>query len=360
MKRSFYRRQVPPSRQAALEEKKTSLEELRLRIMNVMLYGAVTVGLIAVISNLVTDIPQGNWGVIAVYMVAYAGLLAVTFFRQQAASLARRLTPVVLILGFGILAALTWRAAFQAPDGRLHVTLLDVGTGDAILIQTPAGRYVLVNGGPSPASLSDGLGRRLPLGNRHLDWLVVAGPDNEDLSALPSIIARYPPENVLWAGPTGGTRAARELWQSLAAADVPLTRAQPGHRLDLRDGASLKALTVGSRGAVLLLEWQSFRMLLPLGLDFESMETLQAEYPGPYSALLLAEAGYAPLNPPEWITTLQPQVVLLSVGAGNPENLPSLETLQALEGYNLLRTDENGWIEVTTDGEKVWVEVERK
>ncbi len=82
MKRSFYRRQVPPSRQVAVEEKKSSLEELRLRIMNVMLYGAVTVGLIAVISNLMTDIPQGNWGVIAVYAVAYAGLLAVTFFRR--------------------------------------------------------------------------------------------------------------------------------------------------------------------------------------------------------------------------------------------------------------------------------------
>jgi hypothetical protein len=34
--------------------------------------------------------------------------------------------------------------------------------------------------------------------------------------------------------------------------------------------------------------------------------------------------------------------------------------LEALEGYNLLRTDRNGWIELTSDGQQMWVEVERK
>jgi hypothetical protein len=33
--------------------------------------------------------------------------------------------------------------------------------------------------------------------------------------------------------------------------------------------------------------------------------------------------------------------------------------LNAVKGYNLLRTDKNGWIEVTTDGEKMWVTVEK-
>jgi beta-lactamase superfamily II metal-dependent hydrolase len=40
--------------------------------------------------------------------------------------------------------------------------------------------------------------------------------------------------------------------------------------------------------------------------------------------------------------------------------LPSPETLEVLEGYNLLRTDQNGWIEINTDGRQMWVEVERK
>ena len=36
--------------------------------------------------------------------------------------------------------------------------------------------------------------------------------------------------------------------------------------------------------------------------------------------------------------------------------LPDLEVLEAIEGYNLLRTDRNGWIKLATDGEQLWVE----
>ena len=102
-------------------------------------------------------------------------------------------------------------------------------------------------------------------------------------------------------------------------------------------------------------------MLLPIGAEFESMEALgMGEDIGPVTALLLADSGYAPLNPPEWIQNLNPQVILLSVKAGNYDGLPSPETLEVTEGYTLLRTDQNGWIQITTNGEEMWVEVERE
>lgn len=53
-------------------------------------------------------------------------------------------------------------------------------------------------------------------------------------------------------------------------------------------------------------------------------------------------------------------VVLLSVSSGDRQSLPTLETLDAVQHYTLLRTDRNGWIELTTDGEQMWVEVERR
>jgi beta-lactamase superfamily II metal-dependent hydrolase len=79
----------------------------------------------------------------------------------------------------------------------------------------------------------------------------------------------------------------------------------------------------------------------------------------PVTALLLTDGGYAPLNPPEWIERWRPQVVLLSVAAGDQQGRPDPETLEALVGYTLLRTDQNGWMELSTDGEKMWVEVEK-
>jgi len=109
------------------------------------------------------------------------------------------------------------------------------------------------------------------------------------------------------------------------------------------------------------LEWEKFRVLLPIGLDFELLSSLESRSDlKEVTALMLAEGGYAPVNPGGWIEDLNPQVVLLSVAAGDREGLPSPDTLVAVEGYTLLRTDRNGWIQLSTDGEQLWIEVERE
>ena len=72
-------------------------------------------------------------------------------------------------------AVLVWQAVLNQPDGKLHMTVLDVGDGEAVLIESPEGRYVLIGGGESATRLADGLGRSLPLFHRKLDMLVVAG-----------------------------------------------------------------------------------------------------------------------------------------------------------------------------------------
>jgi hypothetical protein len=116
-----------------------------------------------------------------------------------------------------------------------------------------------------------------------------------------------------------------------------------------------------ARGAILLVKWDRLRLLLTLGTNFDDLDTLVfGQSIGNVSALLLADSGYAPINPPEWIGNLRPQVVLISVSTADKEGLPSPETLDLLQCYTVLRTDRNGWIELTTDGEQMWVEVERK
>ena len=291
----------------------------------------------------------------------YAILFALTFAGGRSKRVTRLITPGLALAGLSILAVLVWRMVLAEPDGRLHMTFMDVGSGDAILIQTPSGRNVLIDGGPSTRMLSEGLGRRLPFGQRQLDWLVVAAAGEGQTGGLPRNLERFPPQNVLWAGPAQGSYSARDLQTRFIEMDLHVVPAKRGQILDLGDGANLQILANGERGAVLLLEWGSFSALLPIGLDFETLEGMQTAYGlGEVTALLLAESGYAPVNPREWIDKLHPQVVLLSVAAGDPEGLPSPETLDSIEGYNLLRTDRNGWIQLTTNGEHMWLEVERK
>jgi hypothetical protein len=83
-------------------------------------------------------------------------------------------------------------------------------------------------------------------------------------------------------------------------------------------------------------------------------------FPSPISALLLADGGYATLNPPQWIVKLSPEVIPLSVAAGHRDGRSSSETLEEVKDYTLLRTNRDGWIEPMTDGDQMWVEVERK
>jgi len=257
-------------------------------------------------------------------------------------TIATTLTVIVMV---------TWRVAFTAPDGNLHITFLDVGSADAILIETPGGRHILINGGPSASMLSDGLGRRLPPLNRRLDWLIIASTQENQLSGLPRVVERITPSKVLWAGNVEASFSARNLDEWFINQNIPITKAETGSELDLGEGAILHILNVNPRGAVLLLEWNKFRALLPVGMNFSAQEELKyGEDIKTTSLLLIADSGYAPINPPKWFANVNPQLIILSVAAGDPDGLPHESTLEAIEDYPLLRTDYNGWVEVITDG----------
>jgi beta-lactamase superfamily II metal-dependent hydrolase len=201
----------------------------------------------------------------------------------------------------------------------------------------------------------------LPSFNRKLDWLVVAATDENQVAALPRIVERYPPEAVLWSGNIQASFSAGVLNQYLSVSDIQVVNAEPEQTLDLGDGATLRVLTVTPRGSILLLEWKNFRALLPIGMNFEALEELQnGASVGPVNVLSLADSGYAVSNPPEWITNLNPELVLLSVSAADENGMPDTNVLDEVKDYDLLRTDKNGWVEITTDGTEMWVNVERK
>ncbi len=270
-------------------------------------------------------------------------------------------TPAILIGVLAVAAVATFRSVNAAPDGKLHVTFLDNGSADAVLIQSPTGRYVLINGGESISELSSALGRRLPPGHRLLDWLVIASTQENQVAALPRMLERFDVDNVLWSGNPEASFSSLKLLETVTQKDIPFTRAETGQSLDLGDGAKLTLLSVTPRGSVLLLEWNDFRALLPVGLSFDALDQLDyGKDVGPVSLLTLADSGYAQSNPPEWISALHPQLIVLNVKAGDESGMPDEETLKTIEGYPLLRTDQNGWIQITTDGESVWIEVEKK
>jgi competence protein ComEC len=287
------------------------------------------------------------------YLILFGLTLSGPRFRQY-------FSPAVGISVLLVLTFLTWRSVLDQPDGRLHVTFLDVGSSDGVLLKTPAGRFILINGGFSPSQLSDQIGRRIPPFGRELDYLVIASTQENQLAALPRLVDRIHVANVLWAGNEQASFSSKKLDAWLTSHEVPLRNAKDGDELDLGEGAKLRVLSVSDRGAILAVEWGTFRVILPIGVDFNSFEALKyGKTFGPATALLLTESGYLPANPPEWIENLQPQMMVLSVAAGDSNGLPSAEMLKALENFTVLRTDVHGWVDLTTDGQEVWITVER-
>jgi competence protein ComEC len=297
----------------------------------------------------------------------YAALLSVTFgwsgFKEWIRSIGQRagmvgVGSVIVILTIGLL--LVWRAAVAVPDGLLHVTFFNVGSADGVFIKTPSGKNILINGGESVTKLSDDLGRRVSSFGRKLDWLIVASSNEEQVAALPRILERYPTDAVLWSGNRQASFSSRVLNEYLISQGVPVTDAETDQVLDLGDGATLTVLTADPRGAVLLLVYQNFRTLLPVGMSFDALDELgYGKSVGPVSVLSLADSGYAASNPEEWILNLNPELIVLSVDAADINGMPDGETLEIVKDYALLRTDVNGWVEVSTNGSQMWVNAER-
>jgi len=95
-------------------------------------------------------------------------------------------------------------------------------------------------------------------------------------------------------------------------------------------------------------------------MSFEALDELgYGENIAMVSVLSLADSGYDASNPEDWVVNLNPELVILSVSAADENGMPDGEVLETVKDYALLRTDQNGWIEISTNGTQMWVNVER-
>lgn len=311
-------------------------------------------------------LPGGQWILPPVPLVLvglyYLLLLGFTYGRVRIPKLGELIPASTLLFGSGVVAVLTWQMVLARPDGNLHLTVLDAGSSEALLIQSPGGQRLLIGGGASASRLSSDMGKRLPPFDTRLDALVVCSTQPDDILALSRVLERYRPQLALWAGENDSQPPSRDLASTLAGLSIPITAPQAGQVLALDSDGRLTILAVDEQGMLLLLEWVNFRAVLPCGAGPADLVNLRGRLGTlpPLGALLLAGHGEVTVNSPEIIAELEPVAILLSVAAGNRSGQPSPELIQALQGYTLLRTDHNGWIELITDGEQMWAEVERR
>ena len=256
----------------------------------------------------------------------------------------------------------------EAPRGVLTVAVLDVGQGDAIYIESPTGVQVVVDGGPGSALLRQ-LPTVMPFFDRSLDALIETHPDLDHIGGFVDVVGRYSVGAFVEPGIPKDTESATVLEQEITDNNIPRYIARRGMTLDLGGGAYIEVLypdrdvsrlnqNIANEGCVVMrLVYREVSMLLTCDMSAE-MEGRVLELEGDELAsdiLKVAHHGSKYSSSDAFVAAVSPAFAAISVGVntyGHPAQ-PTLDTLAA-HGVQVLRTDQEGTIVFTSDGESVW------
>ncbi len=252
----------------------------------------------------------------------------------------------------------------EPPPRGLRVTFLDVGQGDAILLQVPEGA-ILVDQGPPEGDVS---GQLDALGVDRLAALVLTHPQRDHVGGAADVLADIDVDVAL--DPRLPVASADER-AALAAArrngvEVRLARAGQAYRIGaLRlavlwpDGPGPPGADPNSHAVVLLASFEDTDVLLTA--DAESEVTLPLE-PPPVEILKVAHHGSADDGLARLLERTRPRIAVISAGRDNDYGHPAPSTLAALAnapGLAVYRTDRDGRVVVESDGQRISVREER-
>jgi competence protein ComEC len=324
----------------------------------------------------------GLGGLVAAYVsIAAAAVLAMRIGRRRRAaagpkadafrlrsSRRRGLRVAGPVLALGLLSlGLAW--GFLASDGDaapdlpagLRISVLDIGQGDAILLQPRGAAAVLVDGGPP----GDGLVAKLrAAGVTRLGAAIVTHDQSDHAGGIRDLLGAFPIGRLLYAVLRGRTLA------EVATAGIASHRLARG--AELRSGGLRldvlwppPELLTGSHAGedpnllalVMVARWHRFSMLLTADAEAETTPI----DPGPIDVLKVAHHGSDDAGLGELLDRIRPHLAVISVGAGNPFGHPTATTLATLaaHGVRTLRTDRDGAVVIDVAGDSVRVTSDR-
>ncbi|HEY2334206.1 MAG TPA: ComEC/Rec2 family competence protein [Solirubrobacterales bacterium] len=275
----------------------------------------------------------------------------------------RAFRRIVAAVGVGLVALLlAWAGRGAGADAAgpvpgLRVSVLDVGQGDAILLQPAGTPAVLVDGGPP----GDGLEAKLrSAGVQRLGIAVVTHEQSDHSGGIEELLGRFPVGRLAYA------RLSRRLRSEAEAAGASPARIAAGGVL--RSGrlrmevlwpppellaAPLAGADPNTQALVLLARWRDFSMLLTADAEAEAVPL----DPGPVDVLKVAHHGSEDAGLDALLDRISPRLAVISVGADNPYGHPTAATLVTLAAHHVptLRTDRDGTIVLDVSGNSVAV-----
>lgn len=285
---------------------------------------------------------------------------------------------LLLLLALSYLFLLIWRPGCGVASHGLRVTFLDVGQGDAIVIESPSGKVMVVDAGRAGFDGGDDEGRRVVApylrfrGIARIDTLVLTHPDSDHIGGAAGLLHEFTVGRLLDNGAKDDSRLVTGILTAAHEAGVPVEAAQRGQTLDFGDGVTARVLSPtpalllsDKNDSSIVLRIEYGRTALLLTGDAEEKEEddmLRSGQPVQADVLKAGHHGSRSSTSPPFLAAVHPHVAILSVGAHNIYGHPAPEIVSRLQAARarIYRTDRQGAITCLSDGVTVQVDMVKR
>ncbi|WP_041737173.1 MBL fold metallo-hydrolase [Caldicellulosiruptor acetigenus] len=259
--------------------------------------------------------------------------------------------------------------SFAATQKALTVSFIDVGQGDSIIVQTPQGKNILIDSGPNTAE-STVLSYLKSKGITKLDMVVVSHPHEDHIGNMDVIIQNFAVGKVYAPNVTTNTKAFESFLLAVKGKGLKFSIPEVGQDISPDSKVKMIVLSPSKKdkyedlndySIVLKVEYGKTSFLLmgdaTASIEEKLLHDNKLKQYLKSNVLKIGHHGSKYSSTSTFLSTVKPKYAVISVGKDNPYGHPFPLTLSKLKslGAEILRTDEQGTITITSDGQTIKV-----
>lgn len=275
------------------------------------------------------------------------------------------------IVGLIILNAFLFHDVFGSRKPSLRFTALDVGQGDALFIEFPNNRTMLVDAGPKTFSYDAGKNIIVPFlkrrGTDQLDAVVISHPHSDHMGGLPYVLEHIRVGRLIVSAANSTSNLSKEIQEKAQAAGIPFRVVSVGDTIVMDRSTRIYVLhplfpvdstaNLNNTSVVLKLLYGQTSFLLPGDAEEEAERKIVKRY-GPLLGSDVLKAGHhgsITSSSSEFLGRVRPRFAIISVGRNNKFRHPSQVVIERMQRISTgtIRTDQEAAVVLQSDGYEV-------